>query len=248
MNSGALFAALMAREAGSRPAVELSAVALLGTASGFTVGRIGQTELAAGGLSGIGEFLASLDAYAIALMALLGLFRVLARVPEDAMAGWTIPYVTAGGSRRALALLTCAAVVATMYVVLLTWSLSFGAGHLLAGGGAAPLLKVPSAMARSIPLLFALSGLGLMVGLLARSQSTALSILAAAVAAPTILVITVVKQQERWPDHLARVAFLHLPPRFDSPTGTLLGEYAIYIAVVLTLAAWLAERRIGRCR
>jgi hypothetical protein len=180
-------------------------------------------------------------------VAVLGLLRVLTRIPEDRAAGWTVPYIAAGGSRRALAFLLCGAVVAAMYAALLSWGTAYGLAHLSAGGGPAPLLDLPRILVKSVPLLLAMCALGMLISLLARSTLSAISILIASVAAPTLLVITYASRHEQWPENLVRWAFLHLPPMPADTAGRMLLEYGLYVGVVGALAAVLAHWRIGRC-
>jgi hypothetical protein len=241
-----LWSALFARERGAHGWVQLAVLLAVAAGAGVAAARNGglATE-GAGLLSLLTGWLLRFDVTALVLAGGAGVFRLLVRPAEDHASGWLVGYIATGGSRVAYVVALWAAVVAAMLAALVVVLPVFGVAHVLAGGGAAPLQRLPRVLLLAPFLLGSLGIFALIIGAVTRDTAAAFAVLLLVIAIPTALAAPFFFR-ETLPAWAGTLLFLHLPPRPSGGIGDYVLQHAAYILIVGGVGMWLAGRVVAR--
>lgn len=243
----AIGAALLTRELGRRPTLQLVLVVAGSLCAGAMAGAADGGSLGASGIPGVSA-VSSLGSAMMALILVLTVVRAMARIPEDCTAGWLVPWVCAGGVPAIYPVLLLASVLVVMFAIMLAVVLSFGVGHVLVGGGAQPLRQGPEVLAVGAMALATFACAGLLAGLFGRTLTRAFGVLGLAVGIPIVVVAIAARWAESLPGWFFRAVWIHLPPSTDGPLGRVALQGAVYILVAVAVAVMMAPRVIGRER
>lgn len=187
----------------------------------------------------------SFGAYAAALFAVLGALACINRVADDHADGWLVPVLALAGRRAhypALLYVSTVSVLLTAFVVLvISFSLAASlSGSSFAREGFRWIVGGGASIASA-------SALGVALGLLLRSRVGAVLTGLTALVLPFLITMVHVLRTDSVPTAwLHRLLFLHLPPLSHSIAGSMLLQHAVYVASVLVLLQFVANRVVAR--
>jgi hypothetical protein len=243
-----LWSALFARERGAHP--RLSVLVVVGVAAGMgaAAARMAAAGVvptnAPGGEFGPVGWLLEFDKAAVTILLLAGAFRLLVRPGEDHTSGWLTGYIASGGSREAYLVSLWGAVVAVMTIAALIVAPVFGVAWWLAGGGSAPLARLPQVLMVAPLAIGAACVAAAAIGAVTRDTAAAVAIVVLLIVVPAGIAIPLYLRSAL-PEWAGTLLSLHLPPRPDGRLGFVLQNVA-YIVIVGGLLASFADRLVAR--
>ena len=238
-----LFVALCRRDLGRQPIVVLIAWLLLGAGAAVARQWLAAEQLldheVVRRLGGFESTLATVLGFAAA-------FQLIAHIAEDRLHSWLHGWCGSGGKRSDYVLALYLAGVTAMAMALMAALLGFALTGAVLGATANPLRSV----FRLLPGILVIAGVGaygLLLGTLIRRVAPAVFLGIVLFVTPMIIAAIVVVSQDLpgLPDS-ARGWILHLPSPVVVETARGFLRQMAYIAVAVSLSAWVARHTIGR--
>jgi hypothetical protein len=246
MKASVLWSALFARERGVHGRLQLAVLLVVAAGAGVAAARSsGFATEGAGLVSLLTGGVLNFDVTALVLASVAGVVRLLVRPAEDHASGWLVGYIASGGSRSTYVVALWGAVVAAILAALVVVLPVFAVTHALAGGGAAPLQRLPRVLLLAPLVLGSLCMFALIIGTVARDTAAALAVLLLLIAVP-LAVAAPFFFREMLPEWAATLIFLHLPPRPSGGTLAYVLQHMAYILIVGGVGTWLADRVVAR--
>jgi hypothetical protein len=248
MKQQALWSALFAREQGTSGKGSLLIIGGIAAGAGVAAARLTASGVASAGatsgIPGVAGWLLDFDLAAVTILLLAGVFRLLVRPGEDHATGWLTGYMAGGGSRAGYLLALWGSVVVVMVIAILVVAPAYGVAYALAGGGTAPLNRLPRLLLAAPAAIGSACAAAVAIGAVTRDTAAAVAVVVLLIVVPAAIALPLFLRSAL-PEWAGMLLFLHLPPRPDGRLNFVLQNSA-YILIVGGALLWFADRLVAR--